>query len=198
LLRDVGGVGGGGGADYVMLSEDDALMCGGHLGDVSKAIVAARAVDPAWSMLRTSIGFIGIVIPRADASALGDFLEAYYQSKPPDILLIEWVHGGWPGSVRATAAAAQDGQPRVGENQNLSKGGQVGQGGGAPPPRMHFVATRNGFEHIGAVSSLRRTGLSHTPACGAALTSFLWAMERFGKTARCAEIGIVPCDRVAY
>ena len=31
VLRDVGGVGGGGGADYVLLTEDDATMCGGHL-----------------------------------------------------------------------------------------------------------------------------------------------------------------------
>jgi hypothetical protein len=31
--------------------------------------------------------------------------------------------------------------------------------------------------------------------CGASLTAFLWAMERFRNTARCAEIGVVPCDR---
>jgi len=48
-------------------------------------------------MLRTSIGFIGIMINRADAHALANFLEAHYQRKPPDILLIEWVHGDWPG-----------------------------------------------------------------------------------------------------
>jgi hypothetical protein len=46
-----------------------------------------------YGMLRFSIGFIGIVIRRADANALGNFLETHYQKKPPDILLIEWVHG---------------------------------------------------------------------------------------------------------
>jgi hypothetical protein len=40
---------------------------------------------------------MGIVINRADAYALANFLEAHYQRKPPDILLIEWVHGDWPG-----------------------------------------------------------------------------------------------------
>ena len=29
------------------------------LGDVGKAMATARAVDPEWSMLRASIGFIG-------------------------------------------------------------------------------------------------------------------------------------------
>ena len=63
------------------------------------------------------------------------------------------------------------------------------------PPRTHFVATRNAFEHIGAVSSLRTTGLSHTPECGTSLTSFLWATERFRDAAACAEVGVVPCAR---
>lgn len=186
VLRDVGGVGGGGGADYVMLTEDDATMCKGYLGDVGKGIAAARAVDPEWSMLRTSIGFIGIVIHRSDANALGDFLEAHYLRKPPDILLIEWVHGDWPGSVRAAAAAARG---------EVLAPGAAKDAVAAPLLRRHFVAMRNAFEHIGAVSSLRQTGLSHTPECGASLTAFLWAMERFRNTARCAEIGVVPCDR---
>ena len=51
-----------------------------------------------------------IPVCRVDARALGDFLEAYYQRKPPDILLIEWVHGDWPGSVRAAAAMARSGE----------------------------------------------------------------------------------------
>ena len=188
ILRDVGGVGGGGGADYVMLTEDDAVMCKGALSDVGKAMAAARAIDSEWSMLRTSIGFIGILIRRADARALGDFLEAHYQHKPPDILLIEWVHGDWPGSVRAAGELARGGERLLpGASKDPEK---------APLPRRHFVATRNAFEHIGSVSSLRQTGLSHTPECGASLTSFLWASERFRNTARCAEIGIVPCERI--
>jgi len=81
-----------------------------------------------------------------------------------------------PGSVRAAA----------GQSAGSAKGG-------LPVPRRHFVTTRNAFEHIGAVSSLRQTGLSHTPGCGASLTAFLWNMERFRNTQRCGEIGIVPC-----
>ena len=104
-LRDVGGVGGGGGAEYLLLTEDDATMCEGHLGRLSAGIAAASRVDREWSMLRTSIGFIGIAIKRADANALADFLERHYRVKPPDILLVEWAHGDWEGSVRAARLA---------------------------------------------------------------------------------------------
>ena len=177
-LRDVGGVGGGGGAEYLLLTEDDATMCEGHLGRLSAGIAAASRVDREWSMLRTSIGFIGIAIKRADANALADFLERHYRVKPPDILLVEWAHGDWEGSVRAAHAAKS--------GHTLPRG---------KPPRTHFVATKNAFEHIGAVSSLRTTGLSHTPECGTSLTSFLWATERFRDAAACAEVGVVPCAR---
>ena len=177
-LRDVGGVGGGGGAEYLLLTEDDATMCEGHLGRLSAGVAAASRVDPEWSMLRTSIGFIGIAIKRADANALADFLERHYRVKPPDILLVEWAHGDWEGSVRAAHAAKT--------GRRLPRG---------KLPRTHFVSTRNAFEHIGAVSSLRTTGLSHTPECGASLTSFLWATERFRDAAACAEVGVVPCAR---
>ena len=186
VLRDVGGVGGGRDADYVMLTEDDATMCEGALADVGRGIAAARVIDPKWSMLRTSIGFIGIVIKRTDSDALAAFLEAHYTRKPPDILLVEWVHGDWPGSVRAAAAAAEGRRLFPGDAKDPTA---------APLPRTHFVAVRNAFEHIGAVSSLRQTGLAHTPQCGASLSAFLWAMERFRNAARCAEIGVVPCDR---
>ena len=169
---------GAGGAEYLLLTEDDATMCEGHLGRLSAGIAAASRVDREWSMLRTSIGFIGIAIKRADANALADFLERHYRVKPPDILLVEWAHGDWEGSVRAAHAAKS--------GQTLPRG---------KPPRTHFVATRNAFEHIGAVSSLRTTGLSHTPECGTSLTSFLWATERFRDAAACAEVGVVPCAR---
>ena len=66
-----------------------------------------RAVDPMWTMLRTSIGFIGIVMHRADSNALANFLEMHYQRKPPDILLIEWVAGNWEGGVRAHGTRAR-------------------------------------------------------------------------------------------
>ena len=105
---------GAGGAEYLLLTEDDATMCEGHLGRLSAGIAAASRVDREWSMLRTSIGFIGIAIKRADANALADFLERHYRVKPPDILLVEWAHGDWEGSVRA-AHAAKSGRTSRGE-----------------------------------------------------------------------------------
>ena len=177
-LQDVGGVGGGGGAEYLLLTEDDATMCEGHLGRLSAGIADASRVDREWSMLRTSIGFIGIAIKRADANALADFLERHYRVKPPDILLVEWAHGDFPPLQERPAHATIGARAPAGD-----------------PPRTHFVATRNAFEHIGAVSSLRTTGLSHTPECGTSLTSFLWATERFRDAAACAEVGVVPCAR---
>ena len=191
VLRDVGGVGGGGGAETLLLTEDDAVMCEGGLVWLGEAIASANRVDPRWSMVRTSVGFIGIATRRADAYALADFLETHYEKKPPDILLIEWVHGDWEGSVRERdEARARGGSGRGSrESSKSSRGDRT-----SPSPRRHFVATRNAFEHVGAVSSLRETGLGHGPQCGAALTSFLWATERFEDAAKCRGKGVVPCE----
>ena len=191
VLRDVGGVGGGGGAETLLLTEDDAVMCEGGLVWLGEAIASANRVDPRWSMVRTSVGFIGIATRRADAYALADFLELHYEKKPPDILLIEWVHGDWVGSVRERdEARARGGSGRGSrESSKSSRGDRT-----SPGPRRHFVATRNAFEHVGAVSSLRETGLGHGPQCGAALTSFLWATERFEDAAKCRGKGVVPCE----
>jgi hypothetical protein len=200
VLRDVGGVGGGGGAETLVLTEDDAVMCEGALVWLGEAIATARRVDPRWSMVRTSVGFIGIATRRADAYALADFLETHYEKKPPDILLVEWVHGDWEGSVRerdearAGSSRARGGGSGRGSRESKSKSSRGDRTSPSPSTRRHFVATRNAFEHVGAVSSLRETGLGHGPRCGAALTSFLWATERFEDAAKCRGKGVVPCE----
>ena len=184
VLRDVGGVGGGGGADYLLLTEDDATMCEGHLAGIGRRMAAAAALDPMWTMLRTSIGFIGIVMHRADSNALANFLEMHYQRKPPDILLIEWC--GNLGGRGARTALAQGRAPRSRrEGPDAANGVQVR--GEAPLARRHFVSLKNSFLHIGEVSSLRSTHAAVTPECDAPLTSFLWALERFKDTARCGR-----------
>eukprot|EP01051_Picozoa_sp_SAG22_P023750 SAG22_NODE_6266_length_877_cov_1.539846_1_plen_127_part_00 len=58
-----------------------------------------------WSMLRSSLGFIGILLPFRSLPSLRAFLELHYQTKPPDLLLVEWAHGNWPGSVRCDRPA---------------------------------------------------------------------------------------------
>ena len=196
VLRDVGGVGGGAGADYLLLTEDDATMCEGHLAGIGRRMAAAAAVDPMWTMLRTSIGFIGIVMHRADSNALANFLEMHYQRKPPDILLIEWVAGTWEGGVRAHGARAR-GEHLVPDAKDPTLRTVSKSAARAPLARRHFVSLRNSFLHIGEVSSLRSTHAAVTPECDAPLTSFLWALERFKDTARCADVGIVPCERSA-
>lgn len=196
VLRDVGGVGGGGGADYVLLTEDDATMCPGHLAGIGRKMAAAAAVDPMWTMLRTSIGFIGIVMHRADTNALANFLETHYQRKPPDILLIEWVAGNWEGGVRAHGARAR-GEQLIPDKKDPTLRVVSKSAAKMPLARGHFVSLKNAFEHIGEVSSLRATHASVTPDCDAPLTSFLWALERFKNPARCADAGIVPCERAA-
>ena len=196
VLRDVGGVGGGAGADYLLLTEDDATMCEGHLAGIGRRMAAAAAVDPMWTMLRTSIGFIGIVMHRADSNALANFLEMHYQRKPPDILLIEWVAGTWEGGVRAHGARAR-GEHLVPDAKDPTLRTVSKSAARAPLARRHFVSLKNSFLHIGEVSSLRSTHAAVTPECDAPLTSFLWALERFKDTARCADVGIVPCERSA-
>ena len=159
-------------------------------------MAAAAAVDPMWTMLRTSIGFIGIVMHRADSNALANFLEMHYQRKPPDILLIEWVAGNWEGGVRAHGTRAR-GERLIPDSKDPTLRTVSKSAARAPLARRHFVSLKNSFLHIGEVSSLRSTHAAVTPECDAPLTSFLWALERFKDTARCAEFGIVPCERSA-
>ena len=51
ILRDVGGVGGGGGADYVMLTEDDATMCKGSLVGWCKVEIGSPVARKAPDLL---------------------------------------------------------------------------------------------------------------------------------------------------
>ena len=61
-------------------------------------------MKPGWASLRFSIGFIGIVMPLPSMPSFGQFLRHYYLLKPPDILVIEWMHGDWDGGIRAEGA----------------------------------------------------------------------------------------------
>ena len=95
------------------------------------SVGSARASPPRrgwigeWSMLRTSIGFIGIAIKRADANALADFLERHYRVKPPDILLVEWAHGDWGRGAC---------EPRTRRNRGTRSRGGTRRGRTSSPP----------------------------------------------------------------
>lgn len=63
--------------------------------------ICAQAPGTGWSVVRFSIGFIGILAPQASLASMRDFFNRYYLIKPPDLMLIEWMHGDWPGGMRA-------------------------------------------------------------------------------------------------
>ena len=189
MLRDVGGVGGGGGAETLLLTEDDAVMCEGGLVWLGEAIASASRVDPRWSMVRTSVGFIGIATRRADASrwqifgaALREETAGYFTHR----VGARGLGGERAGEGRGKSAVVRGG----GRANRPNRRGGSNESGSA---RRHFVAAKR-VRHVGAVSSLRETGLGHGPQCGAALTSFLWATERFEDAAKCRGKGVVPCE----
>ena len=43
---------------------------------------------------------LGILTPQPALASMRDFFNRYYLIKPPDLMLIEWMHGDWPGGMR--------------------------------------------------------------------------------------------------
>jgi hypothetical protein len=79
-------------ADYVLFTEDDAELCAGALPLVRQSIDDGNRVSSgSWSVIRFSIGFIGILIKDASLSGFSRFLQKFYLIKPPDLLLMEWM-----------------------------------------------------------------------------------------------------------
>ncbi|KAK3267525.1 hypothetical protein CYMTET_23924, partial [Cymbomonas tetramitiformis] len=162
-------------ARHVLLTEDDATMCPGALQKMHQAAEYLQSHEADWSMVRTSIGLIGIMLQDDDLQSFSDFIQAHYLQKPPDLLLVEWAHGDWEGGVRAIEATK--GRPSKMSTQ---------------PPRRHFTVQDNLFLHIGKTSSLRSTGLKVTPRCDAPLSPFLWDIEMFDRR-RCGGSPVSPC-----
>jgi hypothetical protein len=73
-----------------------------------------------WSIVRFSIGFIGILVPNPALDSMRAFFNRYYLIKPPDLMLIEWMHGDWPGGIRVPTGTngkrALSALPLVGNN----------------------------------------------------------------------------------
>ena len=192
---------------FVLMTEDDTPLCPGGLMNVGRAISAAEArwgagglpeqgapTKPGWASLRFSIGFIGIVIPLPALPSFGEFLRRYYLLKPPDLLVIEWMHGDWAGGIRADGAATFSAHTLeklraaqyapdyaisiadfVAEDRK-----RVRRGGPMPAPGIpHLTAKNNLFIHLGAKSSLRATGTASFPKCDASFSGALWSFETF-------------------
>jgi hypothetical protein len=136
-------------------------------------------------MMRGSIGLIGILLPAAELPDLAAFIERHYERKPPDILLVEWVHGDWVGSVRgAPEAHGAAAKQRLKQQVHVESVAVVaadkltvtpGHAWRLQPGRKHFVATGNLFLHRGEISSLRKTHLNDFPRCGDSLNKYLWS-----------------------
>jgi len=161
--------------EHVLLTEDDAPLCPGALARIGRSVGLLQVWRRPWSALRTSIGFIGIVVPDVQLQSLAAFIKRYYLRKPPDILLIEWMHGNWQGGVRKEAEAR----------------GAVATQLARQPATTHHVTDVNLFLHKGGVSSLRKTHLPKFPRCNVGFGAFLWGVETF--QASCKPFGVSPC-----
>ena len=62
-------------ASRVVITEDDALLCAGGLGRIAKQVQMAERVDKQWAVIRTGIGFIGIVFKASDLFAFRKFVK---------------------------------------------------------------------------------------------------------------------------
>jgi len=81
-------------ASYVLLWEDDMIMCGNSKNGTLRA--ALESIDQAnrhssnWTAIRLGFGGNGILFHLADIPLLSDYILANMHRKPPDWLMTEW------------------------------------------------------------------------------------------------------------
>eukprot|EP00041_Stephanoeca_diplocostata_P031385 m.977014 g.977014 ORF g.977014 m.977014 type:complete len:549 (+) comp23949_c1_seq6:267-1913(+) len=84
-------------AKYVLLWEDDMLMCGstthGTLRSIFTMIDTANAYGADWTGLRVGFGGNGLIFHYNDVPIISDYVLANMHRKPPDWLLTEWYKG---------------------------------------------------------------------------------------------------------
>jgi hypothetical protein len=175
---------------YIVLSEDDAPLCPGALEKVIDELYFADRFMKGWSVLRTSVGFIGIVMSRESVLKFRAFLHAYYMIKPPDLLLSQFQHGTWPGSC-----AVIDEAPTIPVLPTVFPS-IVAQQSRNGPPRPFLTSRENLFLHLGSVSTLRDRVAVATPQCGKSLSSSVFdPKERFRP--ECAAFLVSPCTQTS-
>jgi hypothetical protein len=116
---------------------------------VASRCVQMQATGTGWSIVRFSIGFIGILTPQPALQSMRNFFNRYYLIKPPDLMLIEWMHGDWPGGMRAPTL---DGGLRASPPPPPPP---------PPPPHAHTLALTRIDMHTHETSTQRAHTIEH-------------------------------------
>jgi len=173
---------------FYVLTEDDAILCNGALARIIDDLSFIRSVfSSQWSIFRTSIGFIGIILHWESARALRAFLNAYYLIKPPDLLLSEFAHGAWPGSSRNWTSVPLTTTPFE-QHQNVTYPKHVDD-----PKIRYLVARGDLFRHLGVVSSLRSRQSSSSMSCHRPLSGVADGREYYRKECLLRHF-VSPCQ----
>jgi hypothetical protein len=172
---------------YFLLTEDDATLCEGALVRIVDDLAFITGyVGLKWSIFRTSVGFIGILLHRESARALRSFLNAYYLIKPPDLLLSEFAHGVWPGSSRnwedvplRPMSVTDHRAKQYGRNES-------------EPQMSYFIAKGDLFQHHGIVSSLRSRSSASVKRCHQPIKDVFDPRERYQSQCQTRHF-VSPC-----
>lgn len=150
---------------HYLFMEDDFVACPRTLEALRYAVSrVSENVGGDWLALRASFGLNGVLIQGDDLPALTNYLNKHQARREPDHLTSEWYLGETP------------------EAQAYRKS------------RTHAAFRYNLFEHIGAVSTLRRSAHKQKfPSCWAPLVApIVFAREAFNKV-DCPDADVWPC-----
>jgi len=153
---------------YFMFLEDDFPVCPKAFDTFYYIIRKATIYQPNWKAIRTSYGMNGIFIAGKELQSLATFFDTFVAHRPPDGLVVEWMCGGATPST-----------------ENCER------------PQRHLTFRWNIFKHIGAVSSLRQTGLQKFPGCWEFYSQLLWEVDGFNLR-DCEEDDLWPCTIRPY
>jgi hypothetical protein len=153
---------------YFMFMEDDFPVCPKALDTFYYVLRKAKLYQPNWKAIRTSYGMNGIFVDGNELQSLAAFFDENVAHRPPDGLVVEWMCG------------------KLSPTQETCE-----------KPQRHFTFRWNLFRHIGAVSSLRQTGLQKFPGCWEEYSDLLWEVDSFNVD-DCNEDDLWPCNSRPY
>jgi N-Acetylglucosaminyltransferase-IV (GnT-IV) conserved region len=120
---------------YYLFLEDDMQFCPSGLLAIQYLLDKSSRYHPNWLAIRASYGMNGIFLHSKDVNPFGAYLISHQVRRPPDHLVVEWFAG-------------------ESSESKLYKG-----------ERANIGFRYNLFDHIGAVSTLRKEVSAAYPAC---------------------------------
>jgi N-Acetylglucosaminyltransferase-IV (GnT-IV) conserved region len=149
---------------YYLFLEDDMRFCPSGLLAVQYLLDKSSRYHPNWLAIRASYGMNGIFIHSKDMHTFGNYLLKNQIRRPPDHLVVEWYAGESEESKEYKGKRAN-----IGFRYNL-------------------------FDHIGAVSTLRKEKSAIYPACyDELLEPTVFEVEAFSPH-DCPHDDIWPCS----